>query len=210
MSGTRKNPSPHPVGRAAAFGAALAVSTQLLAGCGSGGGSSQNVEQLLLTAPNTDIAVTIPTGWHQVIDSTNPSTAEMVFPTTCMGNAEVTCATGLARLATFAAPSAEAAAQTVQRAVSTAPGVRAASITSQGPGKVGQRDGHRLRFTFANASAKLVSEIAAVPIGSPIPDAQGNHEFSIVLVWVSDAPSAPRQGTIDQIIGSALFVGGHP
>ncbi|HEX4103055.1 MAG TPA: hypothetical protein VHY21_21355 [Pseudonocardiaceae bacterium] len=210
MSGTRKNPSPHPVGRAAAFGAALAVSTQLLAGCGSGGGSSQNVEQLLLTAPNTDIAVTIPTGWHQVIDSTNPSTAEMVFPTTCMGNAEVTCATGLARLATFAAPSAEAAAQTVQRAVSTAPGVRAASITSQGPGKVGQRDGHRLRFTFANASAKLVSEIAAVPTGSPIPDAQGNHEFSIVLVWVSDAPSAPRQGTIDQIIGSALFVGGHP
>jgi hypothetical protein len=198
------------VGRAAAFGAALAVSTQLLAGCGSGGGSSQNVEQLLLTAPNTDIAVTIPTGWHQVIDSTNPSTAEMVFPTTCMGNAEVTCATGLARLATFAAPSAEAAAQTVQRAVSTAPGVRAASITSQGPGKVGQRDGHRLRFTFANASAKLVSEIAAVPTGSPIPDAQGNHEFSIVLVWVSDAPSAPRQGTIDQIIGSALFVGGHP
>ncbi|MGA8517966.1 MAG: hypothetical protein WB735_07465, partial [Pseudonocardiaceae bacterium] len=104
----------------------------------------------------------------------------------------------------------EAAAQTVQRAISTSPGVRAASITSQGPGKVGQRDGHRLRFTFANASAKLVSEVAAVPTGSPTSDAQGNHEFSIVLVWVSDAPSAPKQDTIDQIIGSALFVGGHP
>ncbi|MGB7795372.1 MAG: hypothetical protein WBL53_03795 [Pseudonocardiaceae bacterium] len=207
MFSTRRNPSPCTMGRASAFGAALAVSTLLLAGCGGG---SQNVEQLLLTAPNTDIAVTIPTGWHQVIDSTNPSTAEMVFPTTCMGNAEVTCATGLARLATFAAPSAEAAAQTVQRAISTSPGVRAASITSQGPGKVGQRDGHRLRFTFANASAKLVSEVAAVPTGSPTPDAQGNHEFSIVLVWISDAPSAPKQDTIDQVIASALFVGGHP
>jgi hypothetical protein len=92
MFGTRRNPSPCTTGRASAFGPALAVSTLLLAGCGGG---SQNVEQLLLTAPNTDIAVTIPTGWHQVIDSTNPSTAEMVFPTTCMGNAEVTCATGL-------------------------------------------------------------------------------------------------------------------
>jgi hypothetical protein len=211
MSGTRRNPSPRPLGRATAFGAALAVSTLLLAGCGGdSGGGSQSVERLLLTAPNTDIAVTIPTGWHQVIDSTSPSTAEMVFPTTCMGNAEVTCATGLARLATFAAPSAEAAAQTVQRAVSTSPGVRPGSITSQGPGKVGQRDGHRLRFAFANASAKLVSEVAAVPTGSPTPDAQGNHEFSIVLVWVSGAPSAPKQDTIDQIIGSALFVGGHP
>ncbi len=209
MSGTRRNPSPRPVGRAVAFGAAVAVFALLLAGCGSGAGS-QNVEQLLLTAPNTDIAVAIPTGWHQVIDSTNPSTAEMVFPTTCMGNAEVTCATGLARLATFAAPSTEAAAQTVQRASSTAPGVRSAAITSQGPGKVGQRDGYRLRFTFSNATAKLVSDVAAVPTGSPTPDAQGNHEFSIVLVWISDVPSAPKQDLIDQIIGSALFVGGHP
>jgi hypothetical protein len=185
------------------------VSTLLLAGCGSGGGS-QNSERLLLTAPNTDIAVTIPTGWHQVIDSASPSTAEMVYPTTCMGNAEVTCATGLARLATFAAPSAEAAAQTVQRAVSTSPGVRAGSITSQGPGKVGQRDGYRLRFTFANPNAKLMSDVAAVPTGSLTPDAQGNHEFSIVLVWVSDAPGAPKQDAVDRIIGSALFVGGHP
>jgi hypothetical protein len=209
MSRAGRNPSPRPLGRATAFAAALAVSTLLLAGCGSGGGS-QNSERLLLTAPNTDIAVTIPTGWHQVIDSASPSTAEMVYPTTCMGNAEVTCATGLARLATFAAPSAEAAAQTVQRAVSTSPGVRAGSITSQGPGKVGQRDGYRLRFTFANPNAKLMSDVAAVPTGSLTPDAQGNHEFSIVLVWVSDAPGAPKQDAVDRIIGSALFVGGHP
>lgn len=209
MSGTRTNPPPRPVGRMVGFSAALAVFTLLLAGCGSGGGS-QNVEQLLLTAPHTDIAVTIPTGWHQVIDSTNPSTAEMVFPTTCMGNAEVTCASGLARLATFAAPSVEAAAQTVQRAISASPGVRSSAITSQGPGKVGQRDGYRLRFTFSNATAKLVSDVAAVPTGPPAPDAQGNHEFSIVLVWISDVSSAPKQDLIDQIIGSALFAGGHP
>ena len=209
MSGVRMNPSPRPVGRTATFGAALAVFALLLAGCSSSDGS-QPGEQLLLTAPNTDIAVTIPTNWHQVIDSTNPSTAEMVFPTTCMGNAEVSCASGLARLATFAAPSAEAAAQTVERAISTAPGVRSAAITSQGPGKVGQRDGHRLRFTFSNATAKLVSEVAAAPTGSPAPDAHGNHEFSIVLVWISNVPTAPKQDVIDQIIGSAQFVGGHP
>ena len=207
MAGTRRNPSPRRLGCTVAFGAALAVFA--LAGCGSSGGS-QNEEQLLLTAPNTDIAVTIPTSWHQVIDTTNPSTAEMVFPTTCMGNAEVSCASGLARLATFAAPSAEAAAQTVERAISTAPGVRSSAITSQGPGKVGQRDGHRLRFTFSNATAKLVSEVAAAPTGSPAPDAHGNHEFSIVLVWISNLPNAPKQDVIDQIIASSVFEGGHP
>ena len=164
----------------------------------------------MLSGPNIHIAVTIPAGWHQVIDSSNPSIPEMVYPTSCMGSQEVTCATGLARLATFGAPSAEAAAQTVERAISTAPGVRSSAITSQGPGKVGQRDGHRLRFTFSNATAKLVSEVAAAPTGSPAPDAHGNHEFSIVLVWISDVPSAPKQDVIDQIIGSALFVGGHP
>jgi hypothetical protein len=55
-----------------------------------------------------------------------------------------------------------------------------------------------------------MSEIASVPTGSPTLDPQGNHEFSVVLVWVSDAPGAPKQDVIDQIIGSALFVGGHP
>lgn len=209
MSDTRSNPSHRPVGRWCVFGATIAASTVLLAGCGGGGGS-QNAERLLLTGPNIDIAVTIPEGWHQVIDSGNPSTPEMVFPTTCMGNAEVTCATGLSRLATFAAPSAEAAAQTVQRAVGTSPGVQLGSTISQGPGKVGQRDGYVLRFNFANPGAKLVSEVAAVPTGSASPDAQGNREFSVVLVWVSDASGAPKQDVIDQIVGSALFVGGHP
>ena len=88
--------------------------------------------------------------------------------------------------------------------------MRPAAVTRTGPGKVGQRDGYRLPFTFSIASAKHVSDVAAVPTGSPTPDAQGNHESSIVLVWISDVPSAPKQDLIDQIIGSALFVGGHP
>jgi hypothetical protein len=209
MSGTWRNPSSRPVGRMGAFGAAIAASTLLLVGCSSGGGS-ENAERLLLSGPNIDVAVTIPSGWHQVIDGSNPSIPEMVSPVTCMGSREVACATGLARLATFAAPSAEAAARTVERAVTTSPGVRPGSTISQGPGKVGHRDGYRHRFTFSNSGAKLVSEVAAVPTGSPAPDGQGNHEFSIVLVWVSDAPGAPRQDVIDQIIGSALVVGGHP
>lgn len=209
MADPRNNSSRRTVGRSCAFGAVTAASILLLAGCGGGGGSG-NAERLLLTGPNMDIAVTIPAGWHQVIDSTNPSTPEMVFPTTCMGSGEVTCATGLARLATLAAPSADAAAQTVERAVATSPGVRPGSSISQGPGKVGHRDGYRHRFTFSNPSARLVSEVAAVPTGSSSPDAQGNHEFSIVLVWVSDAPGAPKPDVIDQIIGSALVVGGHP
>ena len=205
----RTHSSPRLMGRAASFGAAIAASTLLLAGCGGGSGS-QNGEPLLLSGPNIHMAVTIPAGWHQVIDSSNPSIPEMVYPTSCMGSQEVACATGLARLATFVAPSAEAAAQTVERAVTSSEGVRSGNISSQGPGKVGHRDGYRLHFTFSNPGANLTSEIASVPTGSPTPDPQGNHEFSVVLVWVSDAPGSPKQDVIDQIIGSALFVGGRP
>ncbi|MGH3577976.1 MAG: hypothetical protein ACRDU0_10520 [Mycobacterium sp.] len=194
-------------------GCAVVVSAPLLAGCGGGSGGAAapaNAERLLLAGPNIDIAVTIPAGWHQVIDSGNPSVPEMVSPITCLGSGEVGCAKGLARLATLTAPSAQAAAMTVQQAVTTAPGLQVGAITSQGPGKVGHRDGYRLRFGFSNSRAKLVSEVAAVPTGSVTPDAKGNREFSVVLVWISDAAGAPNQNVIDQIISSALVVGGQP
>jgi hypothetical protein len=208
MSDKRKSLPRRPLNRAFAFGVAIAASPLLLASCSNDRGAAN--EQLLLTGPNIHIAVVIPSGWHQVIDSGNPSTPEMVSPINCMGNQEVACATGLARLATFTAPSAEAAAHTVQQAVITSPGVQAGSTVSQGPGKVGHRDGYRIRFNFSNPGAKLTSEVAAAPTGSAAPDPQGNHEFSAVLVWVSDKPGAPKHEAIDQIIGSAVFVGGQP
>lgn len=215
---THKNSSPPPkpgvrsrMGKASTFGAALAVSTLLLAGCGSGtSAGSPNNGQLLLSGPTTDIVVAIPAGWHQLIDSGNPIIPEMVTPTTCMGSQEVSCATGLARIATLTAPNAQAAAQTIEQAVDATPGVKPGATISQGPGKVGRHDGYRHRFTFSNPGGTLTSEIAAVPSGPMAPDAQGNHEFSVVLVWVSNQPGAPKPDVIDQIIGSALVSGGQP
>lgn len=189
--------------------AALTTSA-LLAGCAGNSGNDPASTPLLLAGPNTNIVVTIPAGWHQVIDSANPPIPEMVSPTTCMGNQEVSCATGLARIGTLTTPTAQAAEQTIEQAVTTTPGVKTGATLSQGPGKVGRHDGYRHRFTFTNPSATLTCEIAAVPSGPTTPDAQGNHEFSVVLVWVSDKPGAPKPQVIDQIIGSAKVVGGQP
>jgi hypothetical protein len=227
MYRTLKNParrisSPPPgpstrnrIGTVGTFGIALAVSTLLLAGCGSGSGNGTNPDsqdhgQLLLSGPKTDIVVAIPGGWHQVIDSANPIIPEMVTPTTCMGSEEVSCATGLARIASITAPDAQAAAQTIEQAVYSMPGVKPGATISQGPGKVGRHDGYRHRFTFSNTGGTLTSEIAAVPSGPTAPDAQGNHEFSVVLIWVSDKSGAPKPDVIDQIISSALVSGGQP
>jgi hypothetical protein len=88
-------------------------------------------------------------GWHELIDSGNPIIPEMVAPTT---------------------------ADTIQQAVTSAPGVTAGPIASEGPGSIegpgniGKHGGYRRRFI------------------------QGNREFSVVLVWVSDAPT-PRNRT---------------
>jgi hypothetical protein len=45
-----------------------------------------------------------------------------------------------------------------------------------------------------------VAGIAAVPIGAASPDAKGGHEFSVILVWVSNAPGARKQDVINEII----------
>jgi hypothetical protein len=191
---------------------AIAVTALVAAGCGSSPSSDQASasKPLMLAGPNTNIMIAIPDGWHQVIDSTNPAIPEMVAPTTCLGSGEVSCATGLARIATLTAPSAQAAEATVEHVVTATPGVKVGQSLSQGPGKVGHHDGYLHRFTYSNPSANLTCEIAAVPTGPSKPDAQGNREFSVVLAWVSDKLTAPKPAAIDQIVGSAVTAGGQP
>lgn len=194
--------------KVAGLSAASAVATLLLAGCGS---SAPPPSPLLLGGPNTDITVEIPPGWHQTIDSSNPPIPEMVAPITCIGNNEVICALGLARVASLIAPNAQAAEQLVEQVVATEPGVKIGATIRQGQRKVGSREGYSHRFSFTNASATLTCEIATVPSGPSKPDATGSQEFSLVLAWVTNKPGAPNPDVIDQIIGSAkVSVDGRP
>lgn len=193
--------------RLAGLIAATAAAGLVLAGCSSSSGGDEN-KGLLLSGPNTNIVVTIPAGWHQVINSANPIIPEMVAPTTCMGAEEVACSLGLARIATITAKNIEEATNAVQAAVIGAPNVTDVADVSKGPGKVGKRDGFRHRFTFRNPGAALTSEIAAVPSGPTTPDAQGNLEYSVVLVWISDKKDAPKIDDINAIIDSTLVHGG--
>jgi hypothetical protein len=208
--------TPHPTPRRTPTGHArigvLAVTTlaaALMSACSSAP-QQPKTGGLLLSGPDTNIVVTIPTGWHQLINTANPLIPEMVTPTDCMGSNETACATALARIATITAPDATAAEKAVEQAITTAPGVTKGTSLSEGPGKIGKRDGYRHRFTFSNPGAHLTADIAAVPSGPTTPDAQNNHEYSVVLVWVSDKPNAPQPDTIDHIIDSTLVAGGTP
>lgn len=186
-----------------AVGAAVLASVLVLGGCGgsSGGG-------LLLGGPNTDVVVTIPDGWHQVINSTNPIIPEAVAPTTCMGRGEESCATGLVRIASLIAPNVQAAEHIVGQGIASTPGVKLGKSISEGPGKVGAHDGYRHRFSFSNPGATLTAEIAAVPSGPDKTDAHGNREFSVILAEVSDKSGAPDVSVLDDIIGSAKVSAG--
>jgi hypothetical protein len=193
--------------RAPALGSGLIVLVLLLAGCGGSSGpergdsSASAVAPLVLSGPDTHLTVTIPAGWHQVIDSADPIIPEMVSPVTCAGSKEVACALGLARVATLAAASAQAAVQAVRRAVDSGAGVRPGAAISQGPSRVAGQEGYLLRFGFSNGGASLTSAIAAV--------ASGTGEFAVVLVWVSGKPGAPGSGVIGQIIASAALTSGQ-
>ncbi|MDQ2707562.1 MAG: hypothetical protein M3Z25_07950 [Actinomycetota bacterium] len=192
--------------RAAALIATAAAAGLLLTGCGSSG--SDDAKGLLLSGPNTNIVVTIPAGWHQVINAANPMIPEMVAPTTCMGSDEIACSSGLARIATITAKNIQEATNAVQAAVTGATGVTDVTTVSKGPGKLGKRDGFLHRFTFKNPGATLTSEIAAVPSGPTTPDKEGNLEYSVVLVWISNKPDAPKVDDIDTIVNSTLVHGG--
>jgi hypothetical protein len=196
-----------PTSTAAAFSTMRATSTAraittavatglLLVGC-------SHPAQPTLTGPSTDLTVTIPDGWHQVVNAANPVIPEMVSPATCRGAAEVSCALGLARTATFPAESSEQAADVVRESVLDDSRLTEVTDVSKGPGKIGELDGYRYRFTFRNPQAKLTCEIAALPSGSATPDANGHRPFSVILVWMSDKPGAPKVDDIDEIVGSA-------
>jgi len=216
--------------RKAALGAVAMVAVAGLAACSAGGtggaagpgtatpgaGSTGTGAPLRLSGPGTAITVVIPAGWHQVIDSADPSVPEMVTPDSCAGSDEVSCALGLARLADLAAPSAQAAAQAVQQAVDSGAGVRAGATLSGGPGQVAGQTGYLMRFRFSNGSGTLTSGIAAVPVvtaeaggsSTPAPSGSGSRQFAVVLVWISGKAGAPGSGIISQVIGSAALTGG--
>jgi hypothetical protein len=202
MFGTRAG----QVGRSGlAVLATFATVITLLTGCSR---SDSAAPPLLLGGPNTNITVAIPRGWHQVIDSSNTQVAEMVTPVTCMGAHEVDCALGLARVATMLGSSARDAEQTVEQAILTSPGVTPGAWISTGPTRVGARSGYTHRFTFNNASGTLTCELAAVASGLSAADAQGNHEYSVILVWISGISQAPSLHVIDHIVESAEVIGG--
>ncbi|WP_433802917.1 hypothetical protein [Actinomycetospora sp. CA-084318] len=187
------------IGRASQVLVTVLVLLVVAGGCGA---DDEAAGPLLLAGPTTDIVVAIPTGWHQVINSANPILPQMVAPTNCLGRNEVACATGLARIATTTAPTAEVAAEGVRNAVSTAPGVTPGSSLSRGPARLAQRDGYRHRFTFSNQGGPLTAEVAALPTGAAAPDPQGNRSFSVVLVWLTTKPGAPAVEVIDEVVDS--------
>jgi hypothetical protein len=211
MSGTRIRPRLLP--RRWAGVVAVTATSALLTGCGGSSGTAQPATQpepLLLSGPTTHVMVSIPPGWHQVINSANPIIPQMVAPTTCMGENEVSCALGLVRTATTTAPTIEEASRAVEEAVTSEPGITKGATLNQGPGKIGKRDGYRHRFTFTNPTTTLTAEVAAVPSGPTTPNPDGTFEYSIVLAWVSDKQDAPKPDVIDQIVSSTLVYGGQP
>lgn len=179
----------------------------LLTGCGAQAISLET--QAYLIAPNVDIMVGVPQGWHQVINSAGPAVPEMVAPISCMGYLEVSCATGLARTTTFSAPSAGVADSWVVQAMTASLQIRSGETVSEGPAKVGLRDGYRHRFTFTNPNSRFTAEVATVPTGQGSADTVGTQRYSVVMVWVSDRPGAPDPSVIDDIVGSVKVVPGR-
>jgi hypothetical protein len=197
--------------RLGGFLTAISAATLVLTGCGSSNDDNHPAANsvLLLAGPTADMTVRIPQGWHQVINTGNPVIAEMVYPTTCIGREEVSCALGLARIASAISPTMDAAVTQVEQAVLGVPGVIPGPDISKGPAKVGDRDGFAHRFMFKNANANFTAVIGAVPSGPLVADAKGNHEYSLVLAWVTDKPGTPGVKALDEIVASAQVYGGQ-
>lgn len=180
--------------------ASIASSTVLYAGPAAAGPSSTgaSVDDSRLSGPGVGISVTIPAGWHQISDQSQPQLLQIIYPQTCSEPA--TCATALAGVFSKQAPSAQTAAETVEQTITKQPGMQGATITNKGPIQVAGRTGYHVRFTYSTATAQCQAETVAVETG---PVSSGMVPTSIIVVTVSDQAGAPPAGVIDQIIGSA-------
>jgi hypothetical protein len=143
------------------------------------------------------ISVTIPAGWHQLVDQNRPQMLQMVYPESCSQG--VQCASGIARLVSGQAPSAHDAAVGAEQAFATLPGAQGASVTSEGPTQIAGHNGYQVHFVYTHANTKFHAATAAIETG---PAASGVVPTSLIFVTVSDAAGAPPASVVDQIIGS--------
>ncbi|HEX6404600.1 MAG TPA: hypothetical protein VF003_15780 [Pseudonocardiaceae bacterium] len=139
----------------------------------------------------------IPAGWHPLADQNRPQLLQMVYPETCLGSP---CASGVARLVSGQAPSAQAAASGAEQKITSLSGVQGTSVTSEGPTQIAGHSGYQVHFVYTHANTKFQAATAAVETG---PAASGTVPTSLIFVTVSDSAGAPPASVVDQIINSA-------
>jgi hypothetical protein len=147
------------------------------------------------------VSVAIPAGWHQLADQDNPQLLQMVYPETCLGSQ---CASGVARLVSGQAPSAQAAASAAEQKITSLSGVQSGSVTSEGPTQIAGHSGYQVHFVYTLANTTFQAATAAVETG---PAASGTVPTSLIFVTVSESAGAPPASVVDQIISSAQLAG---
>lgn len=158
--------------------------------------SSSRAGDSQLSGSAVAISVPIPAGWHQLVDQNYPQLLQMVYPETCLGSQ---CASGVARLASGQAPSAQAAASGAEQKITGLSGIQGASVTSEGPTQIAGHSGYQVHFVYTHANMTFQAATAAVETG---PAAAGTVPTSLIFVTVSDSAGAPPASVVDQIISS--------
>lgn len=179
----------------------VAGSVVLFAGSATAAGSNSPgvlVDDSRLSGPGVDLALTIPTGWHQITNEADPQLLQMVYPNTC--SEQLRCATAMARVLSTQAASAQTEAQAAERAITSQPGVQSVTLTSESPAQIAGRSSYQVRFIFSTAKATFQAATAAVETGLA---SSGTVPTSLIFVAVSDLADAPPASVIDQIVGSA-------
>lgn len=150
-----------------------------------------------LSGPAVAISVTIPAGWHQLVDQDHPQLLQMVYPETCLQGPQ--CASGVARLVSGQAPSAQAAALGAEQKITSLSGVQGVSVTSDGPTQIAGHSGYQVHFVYTYANTTFQAATAAVETGP----ASGTVPTSLIFVAVSDSTGAPPASVVDQVVSSA-------